>query len=85
MRDGQGVGPVFLYCRGLRGECEDGYGTLRGESGSTRGITILMMGTRESGHLWDGHMAAVQCIIWRAALDRGELHEEGRPLLYPSS
>jgi len=42
------MGPVSLYFRGLGGECEDGYGTLRGESGSTCDITILMMGTRES-------------------------------------
>jgi hypothetical protein len=42
------MGSVSLYCRGLGGECEDGYGTLRGESGSTCDITILMMGTRES-------------------------------------
>ena len=41
------MGPVSLYCRGWGGECEDGYGTLRGESGSTCDITILMMGTRE--------------------------------------
>ena len=41
------MGSVSLYCRGLGGECEDGYGTLRGESGSTCDITILMMGTRE--------------------------------------
>ena len=58
------MGSVSLYCRGLGGECEDGYGTLRGESGSTCDITILIKGTRESGHLWDCHMAAVQCIIW---------------------
>jgi len=42
------MGPVSLYCRGLGGECEEGYGTLRGESGSTCDITILMKGTRES-------------------------------------
>jgi len=41
------MGPVSLYCRGLGGECEDGYDTLRGESGSTCDITILMKGTRE--------------------------------------
>jgi len=39
------VGPVSLYCRGLGGECEDGYGTLRGESGSTCDITILFVAT----------------------------------------
>ena len=37
------MGPASLYCRGLGGECEDGYGTLRGESGSTCDITILLI------------------------------------------
>ena len=58
------MGPVSLYCRGLGEEREEGCGTLRGESGSTCDITILMTGTRESTVMAECQSAVTRCIVW---------------------